>query len=662
MANIKINADTSPIKKSLMELSSSIKDLSGNNKISLFSTEERRFLKSELNQGISLMKDKITQNKQEVQKLVSEMKKLPKGSERELELRNKINDAYKDQIRLVKDQQRLQEARQSISPMRGPAPGRGGTGGGGMMGSLMGLLRNPLAIVVGLLTLGTGMLSRGTKNYRAGINDRIRLQGLGITEGEMDAASGEDLARAGMTRNEYIRRRMERTSRLGRGAASERDILQSARFERAMGLESGAMDNLAGGLRAQFGGGGANEAQMKIQASILASGMEDALAPYLESMTSLLANINENGITQTDELINVMASMAQAGARTPEQLAKAFQGIDQAMRGSSGEQNAFFQLAMKRAGIGGGLIGSTQLAVAGEGLFGANEDEIRKRGASEAQIEQLRREGAFKGVRERGRGILDTLLTRSGAKAGTELGDVTGVQFNVMQQLANEMFRTKGRQGWQVAQVVEQAQTGAITEEDARKKLEEIRTQDPQSEALNKINTSVSGTTQTLDKLNDTLKTDLGKNLVNMENAITKLSNSVLELSKSVTNASNMEETGGELVGGAGGAVTGGAAGFMVGGPLGAVIGAILVGIAGAFGGSYLNKDGNLTADKGAKSMIDDLADSIDDLADSISDGMIITWEKMTSRQKAPVVKNINNIKTNVRVQSSDGSVKDSTY
>jgi hypothetical protein len=85
VSKLVINADTTPLKKSLLDVSAQVKKLgAGSTKVSIFSEQDRKFLKSELSKELSAMKTKLKDNKAEISKLVAEQKKLTRGTEEEL--------------------------------------------------------------------------------------------------------------------------------------------------------------------------------------------------------------------------------------------------------------------------------------------------------------------------------------------------------------------------------------------------------------------------------------------------------------------------------------------------------------------------------------------------------------------------------------------------
>src|SRR6185436_4572430 len=116
---LKISADTSEAKKSILDLGRSFKDIKAS-KLSIFSEDERKFLKTEFKKELGLIKNRIKENAIEIRKMVDEQQKLVEGSKEELEQRKKILDAYKIQAKLSKEMGQVQGA------MKGGGAGDGG--------------------------------------------------------------------------------------------------------------------------------------------------------------------------------------------------------------------------------------------------------------------------------------------------------------------------------------------------------------------------------------------------------------------------------------------------------------------------------------------------------------------------------------------------------
>src|SRR6266481_1860901 len=232
---LKISADTSEAKKSILDLGKSMKDIKGS-KVAIFSQEDKRFLKTELKRELALMKTKLNENKMAIAQMVNEQSKLVAGTKEELEMRKKIVDAYKVQSKLGKELGEVQKAKRDLP-----------SGGGGVLSSLTGMLSK----IPGLAVLATAALAisktiQATGQYTAGAANRIKLKGLGVTEDRFGSAEG--LARAGLTEQDMIQRRIESTKILGRNGATNEGEMRKAGFEKAFGLEGGTMTGIAGQL------------------------------------------------------------------------------------------------------------------------------------------------------------------------------------------------------------------------------------------------------------------------------------------------------------------------------------------------------------------------------------------------------------------------------
>lgn len=518
-SQLKISADTSEVKKSILDLSGAFKNIKGS-KVQIFSTEDKKFIKGEMKKEIALMKQKLKENASEIKKMVDTQKTMVQGTKEELELRKKILDAYKTQTNLGKQLGQTQSAAKS-----GGDVDKGG--GEGMLSKIGSGLLSFARMIPGIAAVATVgyALKKGYEanaQYVAGAPNRNRLKGLGVQEENF--GSSKELARVGLTEQEMIQRRIEATSRLGREGTSNETEMRKAGFERAFGLQGGTMTNVATQLRGEMGGKGANEAQLKMQAAVFSSGIEDALAPYLESMTSLLSQINESGTTNTDEITNLLAQLTKSGERTPELLNKAFGGIDSAMKGATGEQSAFLQTAFARAGIGGGTIGGTKFALSSGGLFGMNKEELLKRGYNKELVSNMENQGMFKGVGERTEAITGMMNQVGGLKPGESVKDITDTDRQIgLSNVANSIFGTKGNQGFDALMMLEDVKNKKMTQQQFESKLKDLKEgKDPSVERLDKINDTLSGQTVYLRNISDYASEQLGKEAVVASNALVK--------------------------------------------------------------------------------------------------------------------------------------------
>lgn len=537
MPELKITANTNPVKKSLLDLNKSVKDL-GKTKVSIFSEADRKFIKNELNRELKDMNTQLKSNKAEITSMIGEQKKLVEGSDLELQARKKIIDAYGKQSQLAKQIGTLEKQRKSA----GLLGGMGGRGGMmGMLGTGLGLAASAVGAgaLAGVAYGGMRTMQAG-EQYRGGVDDRVRLHGLGVFENERNSES--ELAKAGLTEQGLNSRRIGAVATLGREGGSRSSVLEQAQFERANGLEGGTMTNVAGSLRGQMGGKGADVAQQKMQASILASGIEDALGPYLDSMTDLLTNINENGLSSTEEITKVFAQIAKDGQRTPEQLASSFKGLDSAIRGAKGEANAFGQTAFARAGIGGNTIGGVQSAMEGGGLFGLDSKSLSKEGYNPELIKNMGAQGLTEqggGLQKRAGAYLDMFRQTGQFDKTSDITDVN--QKNRVTSMANSVFGTKGESGFQTLQLLEKAKNAQVDEGAFKQQMEAIQAgKDPQVQRLDKINETLAGQTNILTNINSNLMETLGKSGgAQIKNAITEADNQGVKATTNTVGAIN---------------------------------------------------------------------------------------------------------------------------
>lgn len=555
-SQLKISADTSEVKKSILDLSRNLKNI-GSTKVAVFTESDKKFLKTELKKELGLMKSRLKENREEIKKMVEDQKKLVSGSREELEARKKILEAYKIQNKLAKEAGEIQKISKD---------GIKGGGGGGLGDKLMNMLGSIPKLLGGaaLAVGGFGIMKgiQASDQYVGGASNRVKLKGLGNNQDNF-GSSGQ-MARAGVTEQDLIRRTIETTAVLGRAGTSSDNELKKASFERAYGLNAGAMSNVSTSLRGSFGGQGANEAQSKLQATILASGIEDAIGPYLETMTSLLGSINENGTTNTADLMNVMAQMTKDGGRTPEQMAKQFGTINSAIQGATGESSAFLQTAFSKAGIGGGTIGGTKYAMESGGLFGLNRDELSKRGYNSDLLNNMGQGGMFQGIGGRSDAIMNQFKSSAGMKPGQSISGITDMNQMVgMNNLSNSVFGTKGNQGFDALMMLEKVQNKQMSPKEFDEKVKKMQeSKDPVAERLDTINKTLAGQTDILGNINTNLMESLGKNTVGVRNELKGLENSGIEGTNNVAGAVN----GTGIVQGVGGSINSGAKDLVSGG------------------------------------------------------------------------------------------------
>lgn len=543
---IKITADVTQVTKSIIDLGRELQKVGKDkNPVSIFDARERKFIQEELNKALEDLKTHFSDGKKEISRLLDHQKQLTKNSTEELKVRKQITEAIKEQSKLSRQ---IEETETALV-------GDGVRGKGSMLGGLGGLLKK-IGLAVGARALFLG--ARANAQFVESTGDRIRAQGLGMTEPDLNRGTSAELARVGLTRRELIQSRIQATALGSRQAGGQQATLQRAGFERAFGLERGQMTDILARLRPTVGGDRANQMQMKLQASVIASGIEDAVGPYLESITNLLSSINETGLTATDQLIQAFAELSAAGSRTPEQIAATIGGVDQAVRGSAGERNAMLQLAFASRGIGGETIGGTRFAIESGGILGLNRSEFEERGFSPEMLGSMGEMGLFGGVGEggglsaRAGGILDLLREMGGMEEGQSFGDLQDpTQIASLGGLTNALFGTEGAQGLSTAKLFEDIERGVgggedglrpMTREEFDKRFREIQEggTSVDSGRLDAINESLSGTTKILRDIHESNLDILGRTMAPAINELVELEIKAIDLLSNIA-----ENTGG---------------------------------------------------------------------------------------------------------------------
>ncbi len=535
--NLKITADTSQVKKSILELNKTMKSL-GQTKVSFISEAERKFFSDTFKTHIEKINKELKQKNSEIKKATEEQKKLIKGSKEEVKKQNEL-------VKLMRERMKIQRSLSTIQggqAMMGGASGGGGLLsklGGGMFSKLpgMGMLARlgPMGLLGGAVAGAGGFaLSRGMQGmqtFESGIQDRIALRGRGFRD--MRLADPTRASGLGISGLEMRRRRLESESAFGRAGAGQEDVLGRASFERNFGLQGGSLTNVGATLRQTMGGTRANEAVAKLQATILASGIEDALGPYLETATTLLGSINEQGALNSTEILGVLSELSKNGLDVPEQIAKSFQSMQGAITGSTGEANAFFQSAFARAGIGGGMMGTAGAAINSGGLFGIDTGNLAglgtgaKRGNILQNLQSLGITGQGTGFQTRSKAILDELKIMSGVDPSKSMKDIGPEQQHVMTAVAQNMGLGKDyMQSLQAISRLEDAMKGRIGEKEFKDQMK-MAQMSPELKNLEDIKRSNVGQLDALNNLNETLKDRIGEKLAPINKAMKSSLNSI---------------------------------------------------------------------------------------------------------------------------------------
>lgn len=524
---LKISADTSEVRKSLLELSKVAKRDLGKSDINLFSKETQKLLKGEAKKAMEDLDKSAKRLRQRIDKQAESLKKTVKGTK---EYNVEMSKLLRLSERLYRtEKQRGDFTRISQKGMGASVPkGLGGMMGrmgmgklGGMMTGGAAMLGGPLGILLALLMGGGlfagGRMKQGFGMFEQGAGTRMALRGRGVRDFGLTRGQRGAAAEAGLDLNTLMQQRMGAMEAFGRQGAGTQQVIQRSKFERAFGLETGTFSRFGGQFRQVLGGGRANEATMKLQASLIASGIDDAIGPYLETASNLLLSINENGLTNNAEILGALSTLIKETGEAPEVIARQLRGIDSTLRASVGERNAFAQVAFAQAGIGGRTIGGTQAAIRSGGLFGADLS-----GLTPEQRQTLNSIGIGKaGFRQRSRAMLDQFKSLGfNFGPGASAADLVQSGRGAMGFLGAE----NEVQGIRMLELLQQGAKG----QDVTKQLEEIQ-KDPQLKNLENINTSVEGQLDILKNINNTIKTEMGERVAPAVIALRSINNRIDE-------------------------------------------------------------------------------------------------------------------------------------
>lgn len=523
---IKIGADIAEVKKSILEIGRHAKDLN-KNKISLMTKEDREFLKTGAKQAIEGINSVINEQTKLYKKAVDERSKLVKGSEEEKKKQLEIVKILRERTNLERQIRDLQKVQSDIAPSMGDKtkgllskiPG---------VGKIMGALtKHPLLAAAGAATaIGGFAVSRGIEGFntwQGGTQDRIKLRGLGIRQPLQDQQRAADL---GMSSLAFRSAQIQSANTFGRANSTEKDVLGRAAFERNYGLDAGTLTNSGASLQSTMGSQGANESIMKLQASIMAAGLDDAIGPYLDQAVTLLASINENGQLNTTEIASLLAGFTKQGD-IPQQVVKAFSTMQSAVTGSQGDANAFFQNAFARRGIGNGTIGGTQAAIESGGLFGVDPNSITGLGAGKNKIlnslNSLGITGEGTDAQNRAQGIIAQLKDTMGIRQDQRIEDADPQSLLTGGRMAKNLgLGRTALEGIQAMTRLQDVASGKMTSKEFNKEMERMQ-MSPELKNLEDIKKSAEGQWTALEAMHETIKDQLGNQLVPIATVIKSL-------------------------------------------------------------------------------------------------------------------------------------------
>lgn len=537
---IKIGADIAEVKKSILEIGRHAKDLN-KSKVSLMTKEDREFLKEGAKRAIEGINEVINKQTQAYKKAVDERTKLIKGSDEEKKKQLEIVKILRERATLERQVRDIQKVQTDIAPSAGDkakgllskVPG---------MGKIMGALtKHPLLAAAGVATaIGGFAASRGMEGFntwQGGAQDRIKLRGLGIRQPLLDTQRAADM---GMSSLAFRSAQVQSVNTFGRANSTEKDVLGRAAFERNYGLDAGTITNSGAALQSTMGSQGANEAMMKLQSSVMAAGLEDAIGPYLDQAVTLLSAINENGQLNTTEIASLLAGFTKNGD-VPQQVVKAFSTMQSAVTGSQGDSNAFFQNAFARRGIGNGTIGGTQAAIESGGLFGVDPNNIKGLGAGREKIlgslNSLGITGEGTDAQNRAQGIISQLKDTMGLKQDQRIEDADPQSLLTGGRMAKNLgLGRTALEGIQAMTRLQDVASGKMTSKEFNKEMERMQ-MSPELKNLEDIKKSAEGQWTALEAMHETIKDQLGNQLVPIATVIKSL---LMNIDKGLSGALGM--------------------------------------------------------------------------------------------------------------------------
>lgn len=486
---LKIDADLSSVQKSILDLSNVLKRDLGSSKINIFSKESEKLLKGEAKVAMEQLNKSAKDLKSQLENQAKVLKDTTKNTKEYAAEMQKLLNISEKMYQVEKARGQFGAIAQG--GMAGKAPG----GMGSLLGGLAGKL-GPLA----LAGFAGSRLFGGYGEYSGGMGTRLSLRGRGVTDLSTPGAS--EMAGAGLNTNTLLQQRLAGMDAFGAAGATNEAVLNRSKFERNYGVNQGTLTNIGSGLRQTMGGTRANEAVMKLQASLIASGIEDAIGPYLSTVSNLLSSINENGLTDSAEILGSFAELIKNTKESPERISKSMETIDSTLRNSTGERNAFMQMAFARAGIGGTSIGGTQAAIRTGGLFGADLSALTA--TQQKTLSGWGSSGA--GAARRAGAILNQVQT-----SGINFGEgATEKQLTQAGRFGMRFLGAKNEsQGIELLNLLKQMSQG----KDVKDKIEKLM-ENPELKNLENINTSAEGQLRILEDISKTLKTELGEKLV----------------------------------------------------------------------------------------------------------------------------------------------------
>ena len=524
---ITIDGNLDPLKKSILGVSKLLQKDFGKSKIELINPETRKFFQTEAAKGVRSLDAALGHMNATLKKQVAAFSTM-KGS---------LKDQEKAKLAILALEEKLLEKAEARSRLEKAAGlnkertfghqfqrrlGLGKLGAAYEEQGMAGMAGGALAGAgIAALLYGGSRVMAGRQTYLSGIPDRLKMMGRGMNDlAPSDMGQTSD---AGLNALTLRSARLRDIDVFGKEGASQESVIRRARLERGYGLDEGTFSGAGAQLRPTLGGKGADVTIMKLQASLIASGIKDAIGPYLDTATSLLSDINEKGFVNDESILGLFNTLMKSGAGEGK-ISSLMGGMDQGIRGSTGEANAFWQNVLNKAGVGGGTVGGTQAAVQMGGLFGANvgkdalmdersKNTFRQLGISregESDPGAYTRTVARETLKQLGDDNPE-LLRLEGSKKPEDQARAANMRLVEFRKAAMAMGLKGPQQGAEAISVLRKAVAEGGSPEDLKKAIEDMKEKDPQIEALDKINKSIDGQTDILAATRKSIEDDIGK-------------------------------------------------------------------------------------------------------------------------------------------------------
>ena len=439
---IKISADVTSFKKEMTGLGREIENLSSRKRVQIFDKETRDFIKENAKMAISEIRKGLVDLETENKKILKSLKEQNLAEDDKLRKTKELIANKRKIVELEKDISNMEKTSKGISI--GGTLGKIGDlfKGVGLGGIAKMFTMNPATLALaGVGAVGAYAGSRAMQGYsmfKGSLSDRMRLRGMGFT-GENISGISPELQELGVGPEEARGLRIRATEIGGRANATNAVLGRNVRAARLLGLESGSFLDSQAQLRGSLGGQGSNQAVMKIQAALFAQEFAGEVKPWLETMTNVLVNINENGVGLDTAALTALSGVKAVTGVAPELAQKMLGSIDQAMKGATGERAAFFMSAMAKGGLGKGSIAGLQLGME-EGLFGGSKEKVEAMKLLNPQrIKELQQAGVLGGN--------ELFQKKAAGITGRFEGITKGMGAEGQAVVANAILGTKGTAG-----------------------------------------------------------------------------------------------------------------------------------------------------------------------------------------------------------------------